>query len=87
MGTDVSVEDGHRLFQSTEPTYQTTRFHNPHQDMTTLLLLLLLLVVVVFVVRVMKSRIMRRAGYVARMEGRGEAYTGFWWGNLRERDH
>ena len=25
-------------------------------------------------------------GYVARM-GRGEVYTGFWWGNLRERDH
>jgi len=21
------------------------------------------------------------------MGGRGEAYTGFWWGNLRERDH
>jgi hypothetical protein len=20
-------------------------------------------------------------------EGRGEAYTGFWWGNLKERDH
>jgi len=20
-------------------------------------------------------------------ERRGEAYTGFWWGNLRERDH
>ena len=19
--------------------------------------------------------------------GKGEAYTGFWWGNLRERDH
>jgi hypothetical protein len=19
--------------------------------------------------------------------GRGEVYTGFWWGNLRERDH
>jgi len=19
--------------------------------------------------------------------GRGEAYTGFWWGNLRDRDH
>ena len=19
--------------------------------------------------------------------GRGEAYTGYWWGNLRERDH
>jgi len=26
------------------------------------------------------------AGYVACM-GRGEVYTGFWWGNLRERDH
>jgi len=25
---------------------------------------------------------MRRIGHVARM-GRGEAYTGFWWGNLR----
>ena len=25
-------------------------------------------------------------GHVARM-GRGEAYTGFWWGNLKERDH
>jgi hypothetical protein len=21
------------------------------------------------------------------MWGRGEAYAGFWWGNLRERDH
>jgi len=31
---------------------------------------------------------MRWAGHVARMgEGRGEAYTGFWWGNLRERGH
>ena len=29
---------------------------------------------------------MRWAGHVARM-GRGEAYTGFWWGNLKERDH
>jgi len=29
---------------------------------------------------------MRWAGHVARM-GRGEMYTGFWWGNLRERDH
>jgi len=28
---------------------------------------------------------MRWAGHVARM-GRGEAYTGFWCGNLRERD-
>jgi hypothetical protein len=37
------------------------------------------------IVRVIKSRIMRWAGNVARM-GRGEVYTGFWWGNLRERD-
>jgi len=37
------------------------------------------------IVRVIKSR-MRWAGHVARM-GRGEAYTGFWWINLRERDH
>ena len=25
-------------------------------------------------------------GHVARMRG-GEVYTGFWYGNLRERDH
>jgi len=37
---------------------------------------------------------MRWAGHVTRMGeghvahmGRVEAYTGFWWGNLRERDH
>ena len=35
-------------------------------------------------VRVVKSRRMRWAGYVARM---GEGCTGLWWGNLRERDH
>jgi len=29
---------------------------------------------------------MRWARHVARM-GRGEAYTGFWWGNPGERDH
>ena len=29
---------------------------------------------------------MRWMGHVARM-GREEAYTGFWWGNLRESDH
>jgi hypothetical protein len=29
---------------------------------------------------------MRWAGYVARM-GSGEAYTRFWWGNHKERDH
>ena len=38
------------------------------------------------IVRVIKSRRMRWAGHVARM-GKGEAYTGFLWGNLRERDH
>jgi len=29
---------------------------------------------------------MKWAGHVARM-GRGEAYTGFWWRNLKKRDH
>ena len=38
------------------------------------------------IVRVIKSRRMRWAGHIARM-GRGEAYTGFWWGDLKERDH
>ena len=37
------------------------------------------------IVRVIKSRRMRWARHVARM-GRGEACTGFWWGNLGERD-
>ena len=35
-------------------------------------------------VRVIKSRRMRWAGHLARM-GRGEEYTEFWCGNLRER--
>jgi len=38
-----------------------------------------------YIVRGIKSRIMRLAGHVACM-GRGEGYTGFWWGILRERD-
>jgi hypothetical protein len=38
------------------------------------------------IVRVIKSRRMRWAGYVARM-GRGEVLTGFWLGGPRARDH
>jgi hypothetical protein len=34
------------------------------------------------IIQVIKSRRMRWAGHVACM-----GYTGFWWGNLRERDH
>jgi hypothetical protein len=37
------------------------------------------------VIRFIKSRRMRSTRHVARM-GRGEVYTRFWWGNLRERD-
>jgi hypothetical protein len=37
------------------------------------------------IILVIKSR-MRWAWHVVRM-GRGEAFTGFWWRNLRERDH
>jgi hypothetical protein len=36
------------------------------------------------IVRIIKWRRMRWARHVARMGG-SEAYTGFWWGNLRER--
>jgi hypothetical protein len=39
------------------------------------------------IVRVIKSRRISCAGHVARRgERRGEAYAGFWWGNLKERD-
>jgi hypothetical protein len=37
------------------------------------------------IVRVINSRRIRWVGHVARM-GR-EVYTGFWWGNLKARDH
>jgi hypothetical protein len=37
-------------------------------------------------VRMIKSRRMKWAGHVARM-GRVKMYTGFWWRNLKERDH
>ena len=36
--------------------------------------------------QVIKSRRIIWAGHVACM-GRGKAYTGLWWGNLKERDH
>jgi len=39
------------------------------------------------IVWVIISRRKRRVGHAVRMGGRGEVYTGFWWGNLRERDH
>ena len=38
------------------------------------------------IIWVMKSRRMRWAGHVVYMGG-GEAYTGFWWRNLKERYH
>jgi len=38
------------------------------------------------IVRVKKSRRMRWAGHVARMR-RGDACSGFLWGNLEEREH
>jgi len=38
------------------------------------------------IIRAIKSRTMRWAGHVTRV-GRGEVRTGFWWGNLRERDN
>jgi hypothetical protein len=38
------------------------------------------------IIRMTKSRIPRWAGHVARM-GRKDAHVGFWWGNLREREH
>jgi hypothetical protein len=36
---------------------------------------------------VIKSRIMRWEGGMWHTWENAEAYTAFWWGNLRERDH
>jgi hypothetical protein len=36
------------------------------------------------IIRVIKSRRMRWVGHVARM---GEVHTGFWWGDLMDRNH
>ena len=38
------------------------------------------------IIRVIKLRRMRWVGHVERM-GRIQVHTGFWWGNLSERDH
>jgi hypothetical protein len=38
------------------------------------------------IIRVIKSRRMEWAGHVVHM-GESEVYTGFWWGNQRERGH
>ena len=38
------------------------------------------------IVRVIKSRKNKWAGHVQRTGGE-EGFTGFWWGNLKERDH
>ena len=38
------------------------------------------------IIRVIKSRRLRPAGNVARVKERTRVY-GFWWGNLKERDH
>ena len=38
------------------------------------------------IICMIKSRRMRWAGNVA-LWGRVEVHTGFWWGNLREKDH
>jgi hypothetical protein len=39
------------------------------------------------IVRVIKSRRMGWAEHIARLQARKSVQHGFWWGNLRERDH
>ena len=45
-----------------------------------------MLITTLVVVRVIKSRRMRWAGYVARMDEQRRS-IGSWWGNRKERDH
>ena len=39
------------------------------------------------IIQVIKSRRMRWEGHVACVGARGEVHTGFWWENLRKRNH
>jgi hypothetical protein len=39
------------------------------------------------IIPVIKPRRTRRAEHVARMGGREQLHTGFWWGELRQGDH
>jgi hypothetical protein len=69
-----------RIFgpQGDEVTEESIKLH--HEDLNDLYSSL-------YISRVIKSGRMRWAGHVARMvENRGVC-AGFWWGNLRKRDH
>jgi hypothetical protein len=39
------------------------------------------------IIRVIKSRRMRWAGHVSRMEENRNAYIGYWWESQKEKDH